>query len=766
MIEIYASAVVICLASLVAGQGLLVLVGVRRSSWIAPALGFAALLIVSRLAIRLPGRDATSLIVDAVLLAGAIALWARAGIGFGSTLRRALPLGVLILALTAIPFLANDRTGVFGVGVYSNDVAAHMFWTDWLRDAFDPSPNGIRIGYPLGPHSLVATVAQALGAGVDNAFIGLLVAIPVLTAWTALAALEELPAGRRAIAATLVGLSYLGISYLAQSAFKETIEGLLLIGFALALRELVREAEPGPRRGLILALGVLLAGSVYTYGYPGLYWLLGTAGAWAAAELLLVWRRESFGAAIGRLRENVPAGLMAGAVLLVLVAPELARVVDFASSGAVDYVRGQSGTLREQVSPLEALGVWPIGNFRIHPPEPRQAIGIAIAVAGVVWGLVWWARRRELTVPAALVAGAAIYVGTRFRGGIYVEAKALAVVAPIASLLALRALLAIQPRSLLRGTLAVAFVIGAAVSSFLALRETPVGPRGHDEQLASLRPQLDGQPTLFMGVSRFSEHYLAGVKLKSPGGYWVRHIKSRPNKEWFGKAPLDFDNVAPERLDEFRFAITPRTSYQSAPPANWRPIRQTASFTLWERQGPTAIRETLQPERVIGPGAVLDCGTPEGLTVSRRGGRAAVLPDPVVTSQRGWRPNQFLGTGDDAMSRLDLGPGRWRIAIQYHTPFELIVDMPGLNARLPANLDGQVPNSGQGPWYDIGTVEAQGPVRVTARPGPRTWAQRLLEVEREGIVGGLAAVREGATARTVPLRQACGRYVDWYEPAS
>jgi hypothetical protein len=62
----------------------------------------------------------------------------------------------------------------------------------------------------------------------------------------------------------------------------------------------------------------------------------------------------------------------------------------------------------------------------------------------------------------------------------------------------------------------------------------------------------------------------------------------------------------------------------------------------------------------------------------------------------------------------------------------------------------------------VQTITTSGPITITARPTGRTSIQRLLDVEREGILGGVSAVRAGAKERLVPIRQACGRYVDWY----
>ena len=76
-----------------------------------------------------------------------------------------------------------------------------------------------------------------------------------------------------------MALPYLAAAYLAQGAFKEPIEALFLLAFALLL--------PGAttvRRGLPLA--VIAAGAVYAYSFPGLFWLLGAAAIYIAVALI------------------------------------------------------------------------------------------------------------------------------------------------------------------------------------------------------------------------------------------------------------------------------------------------------------------------------------------------------------------------------------------------------------------------------------------------------------------------------------------------
>ena len=60
----------------------------------------------------------------------------------------------------------------------------------------------------------------------------------MLTALTALGVMGGLSPPRRVIAASLVAMPYLAASFLAQSAFKETAMALLVLAFAVALRDL------------------------------------------------------------------------------------------------------------------------------------------------------------------------------------------------------------------------------------------------------------------------------------------------------------------------------------------------------------------------------------------------------------------------------------------------------------------------------------------------------------------------------------------------
>src|SRR3954466_202766 len=321
MLGVYASAAAILVASLVLGRALLHIVGLSVHTWLGGVAGFAVLTIACPLLIRLPGRGITTAILLGLVTIGAMLyLWweDRGGrlLGRSSGGAARAPrddqgltppgeghpqsswaLGVLvaliILVAASLPFAFNERNGVLGEGIYTNDQAAQLYWTAWLERGVGPEPNAVRFGYPTGPQSVAATVAEATNTSLRDSFNGLLLAIPVLTALTALGVMGTLSPARRVIAASLVAMPFLAASFLAQSAFKETAMALLVLAFAVTLRDLAflnRNPDYGggahPRRALIIDLLLLAASSVFVYSIPGLVWFALALPIWLLLEVL------------------------------------------------------------------------------------------------------------------------------------------------------------------------------------------------------------------------------------------------------------------------------------------------------------------------------------------------------------------------------------------------------------------------------------------------------------------------------------------------
>src|SRR5262249_3983070 len=274
---------------------------------------------------------------------------------------------------------------------------------------------------------IVAATTKVSGVGLIEGFAGLTGAIAVLLALTAYGALGGVRGWLRVPAAVLAASPYLAAAYLAQGAFKEPMLALELTGFALALPALRSQwssggpghqsdgGEPPPGARAAIPPGVIAAGTIYNYSFPGLAWLLGAAIVW----MLVIAARER-GSARGfaslrlgeRLRGARKALALGIGIPLVAALPELFRLASFSSFKAFNPSgTGPTvgfGNLRQPLNPLEAFGIWPSGEFRITPansttPELTFYLGALLALVAFAWCLGRALSRRASAFPSALL---------------------------------------------------------------------------------------------------------------------------------------------------------------------------------------------------------------------------------------------------------------------------------------------------------------------------------------------------------------------------
>ena len=165
-------------------------------------------------------------------------------------------------------------------------------------------------------------------------------------------------------------------------------------------------------------------------------------------------------------------------------------MAEFASFETFDPDGAGLGNLFDRLSPLEALGIWPSGDFRVEPgdgvvPAWIFYLGAGFGLAALCFGIGRWLRGGERAVPAALAAAALLWLFSLLAGTPYQEAKALVIAAPLVALVSVRALVAAAPAALVA-----AFLLAAGGSSVLALANGPVGPRGYSPELAELAGEL------------------------------------------------------------------------------------------------------------------------------------------------------------------------------------------------------------------------------------------------------------------------------------
>jgi len=560
VIATYAAVVAVCGASLAIGAATISLCGIRQWSWLSPAVGLALLCAICWATVRLPGHGTVSAVVVLVLTVGA-AIYLRGRIeGGGEALQMGLPVAIVALIAASLPFAVEGHFGILGTG-FNPDMSQHLQAADRL--AHGAGSQLLHQGYPLGPHSVVVALNASLGIGLVQGFSGLTVAAAILAPLTALAAFAEQPLLRRTAAAFVVGLAYLVASYFAQGAFKEVIQALLVLAFALALRESTRTWRDLPLRFVPAAL--LAVGSVYAYSFPGLIWL---------AAILLIWL------ALER-RLPVRPLLLALTVFLVGALPELGRMIDFHNFETFDPNGPGLGNLFGQISPFEALGIWPSGDFRLAPgdgaaPAFAYYFGAAFAAVLLIQGLIGCWRRRESAILAGLAAVAVIYLAARLGGTPYTAAKALAIGAPVAALLIASPLL----HNGGTGRLSVAMrqkgapIVWLALAggcSLLALANAPVGPTSYSPALTGLRPLLAASSTLVLAPETLleAEHGARYIAWELRGG----RVCIEPEGAAGGRPPTGV-----------RFVITTDSS-DRAPFRDLALSRHAAPYLLWERRG-------------------------------------------------------------------------------------------------------------------------------------------------------------------------------------
>jgi hypothetical protein len=384
-----------------------------------------------------------------------------------------------------------------------------------------------------------------------------------------------------------VGLTYMVASYFAQGSFKETIQALYVLAFALSLREATQNPAWRELPLRFVPAALLAVGSVYTYSFPGLIWLIGTAAIWAFGEYAVSRIGSSAGGGdAGGPRTDAkrpPAGPPAVAtgpaawrsvpyavlLFLILIAPEIGRMIDFHSFETFDPNGPGLGNLFGQISPFEALGIWPSGDFRLSPgdgavPALGYFIGAAYASILLAYGLVLCWRRRETALIAGLAAAALAYAAARTSGTPYTAAKAIEIGAPLA------ALIIVLP--LLRRPVAWLYLLAAGGCSLLALANAPVGPSSYSPALASLRSDVGEGPTLVLASRQLleDEHGVPYITWEMRGG----RVCIDSAGEVGGQAPPGV-----------RFVVT--ESGPNQPPfSDLRAKRIASPYVLWEQPPP------------------------------------------------------------------------------------------------------------------------------------------------------------------------------------
>jgi hypothetical protein len=619
------------LLALCAGLGLLVdvLCGRRLPGALVAPAGLAAMVVVGEFTTATDGTAELTvplILALAVLGAGLSVPWR-----FGRPDPLPVAVAVAVFAVFGAPIVLSGHPTFAGY-IKLDDTATWLAMTDRIMEhgrslaGLDFSSYYATLefnlagGYPIGAFIPFGTAQKLVGgdlAWVFQPYLSFLAAMLSLGLWEVLRIVRN--ARLRAAAAFVAAQPALLYGYAMWGGVKEVAAAALLPLAAALAPPAVRASDIDYTRGgsksdarLVIAplrdvmpLAIAAAALVGVLSPGGLAWL----GPMLLALVVLAVRR--FGPRAAAIR----AGLFAVAVAVLSIPVLTSGLVPPTTSPLVGS--NGEGNLRGPLSPLQALGVWPSGDFRFHPDGTVvTAVLVALAIGALLLGL-WAAWRRRAAAPlflaTALLAGAAIVVlGSPWAGG-----KALATVSPVALSLALLGVLAaLRLDRLAGGLLAVAIVGGVLWSNVLAYGGVSLAPYGELVELQQIGEQFAGEgPTLMTEYNPYgARHFLREADGEGASELRVRAVPLAKGGEVEKGYSVDTDELEMAGLFEFRTLVLRRSPVKSRPPLPYRLVRSGKYYEVWQRpEGDTTPPEHLPLGNESDPSAVPDCGEIAGL---------------------------------------------------------------------------------------------------------------------------------------------------------
>ncbi len=624
------------LLALCLGLGLLVdLLSGRRlpGALVAPA-GLAAAIVVGGFT---AAGDATAELTLPVLLALALI-----GAGFSLPWRFGRPdplpiaVALAVFAVFAAPVVLSGEPTFAGY-IKLDDTATWLAMTDRIMehgrslDGLGPSSYRATLdfnlagGYPIGVFVPFGAAQKLVGgdlAWVFQPYLSFLAAMLSLSLWQILGAAVHRPRPR-ALAVFVAAQPALLYGYAMWGGAKE-VAAAALVALAAALAPAVvrasdihptrvgskSDASPDSAGGSplrdVFPLALAAAALVGVLSPGGVIWLLPLLLALA----VLTWRR--FGPPAAAIRAALFAGL-----LLAFVFPALTSGILPPTSKPLTDSTGE-GNLRGPLDPLQALGIWPSGDFRFDPePTVLTAVLIGLAILAALLGL-WFAWRRRALAPllyaSALGAAALIVaIGSPWAGG-----KALATVSPVALSLAALGILAALRLDRVAGALLVVAVVGGVLwSNVLAYGGVSLAPYGQLRELQRIGEDFAGEgPALMTEYNPYgARHFLRELDGEAASELRERTVPTRDGGTVPKGNSVDTDELDLSGLLEFRTLVLRRSPTRSRPPSPYLRIRAGDYFEVWQRplERSGSIPEHLPLGDESNPAAVPDCGEVGGL---------------------------------------------------------------------------------------------------------------------------------------------------------
>jgi hypothetical protein len=790
------------LVALAAGCGLALeaVAGRRLPGPLVPGAGLAVVIVVAQLATTSDATAelATPLVV-ALAAAGAVTVVRARG-------RRPDPwacaAAVGAFAVFGAPVLLSGEPTFAGY-IKLDDTATWLAITDRVMEhghsveGLAPSTYEATLdfnfgnGYPVGaflPLGIGAKLGGQDPAWAFQPYLAVLGAMLALGLYGLASTFVASPRLRAAVAfvaaqpALLVGYSlWGGVKEVAAAALLPLVAGLAV---DLARESATSASRLAVIRGLI-PVAVAAAAVVAVLSVGGAAWLVPLLVP--AAVALARW--------VGPRSATRSAAVFA-VVALMLIVPALA-LGGVVAPWARPLTSDESlGNLLGPLSPLQVVGIWPSGDFRLDPELGiLTGVLVAVTVGAAIGGVALAVRARAWSLLAYVGGTLAACAAIVAVGSPWVDGKALAIASPCVLLAATAGAAAGQQpqpggdrqiRSRICRFVVAAIAAGVVWSNALAYREVTLAPHDQLAELEAIGERIDGQgPTLMTEYQPYgARHFLRDADPEAVSELRRRRVALRDGGIVGTGQYADTDELDPAALLAYRTLVLRRSPAHSRPPAPYRPVFVGDYYELWQRdaRGPAAVLA----HRALGgesePTAVPGCDTVRRL--ARRAGtrgrlaaasrpRAIVLPLARTTRPEGW-----AGAGERGGRILPRGSGTIdaRVSVPAADRYELWVG-GSVRSRLDARIDGRVAGSvrhrlnNAGQYMLVGGARlARGAHEITLRIGPPDL--RPGSGGQPFALGPLALTRAEAPrsrlVRVPPDRahRLCGRRWDWIEAVS
>lgn len=603
------------LLALSVGAGLLVeSFSVRLPAALLPALGFAALIVLSQFVVLNSHlAPLTPWALVAVALAGffrgrarwtawtrcrTLSLWAPALAGVLSY----LTLAVVILAAGHVTFPGYllDTTAGF-----------HLAGAEWLLHhgqffSDRPAAYGTALwdyfgrGHPTGGNSLLG--ASGWLSGQDLLWLyfpfqsfALALCAMVLTF---VARCASLTAALAAVVGWIASVPALVYAYTLMGSVKE-LAALPAIFLMAALTVLARHQLAAGIRGVI-PFATAAGGAIGALGPSAVPWVAvlgvlllgaGLSGAWAE-------KRESHTIGTGAPREYALRGFLTGGALLaaavaVFSFPTLTRIsqslkMALSLSGSNPALANDPGNLLRPLRLRQVMGIWLGGSHRVDPKYVSQTnVLIVVAVACLALGIVFLIRRRLWPVLALVGAMVLVWLVLYVRGTEWTDAKVMMMTSPIIVCVALIG--AIRGLATLRLGIPLLAVlsIGVLASDALAYHATNMAPTGRFQELGSIEQRFAGRgPTLLPDFDEYALYVLRRLDVDSPGYSGdMRGQFAIPGGPMYGRS-YDPDQLSSFDVQGYNLVVMRKSPIWSRPPGNFALAWAGRYYDVWRRAAP------------------------------------------------------------------------------------------------------------------------------------------------------------------------------------